>query len=113
MAFHDRIKELRKKHGWTQDDLGSKLEIHGRHVGKYETGNVLPNAETLIKIAKLLGVSIDYLLLDDDGPRKENIDKELIREFELASQMEEDDKLVVKKLIDAFVKKRKVEEAMA
>lgn len=61
-SFGEKLKQARRKFGWSQDDLGQKVGIHGRHVGKYENGRALPGAETIVRIAKVLNVSIDYLL---------------------------------------------------
>ena len=63
--FGEKVKKLRKDAGWSQDQLGEKIGIHGRHVGKYETGRALPGSETILKIAEVFNVSIDYLLRDD------------------------------------------------
>jgi len=60
-TFGKKLKQARKNNGWPQD-LGKKVWIHGRHVGKYENGRAMPNAETIIRITKVLNVSIDYLL---------------------------------------------------
>lgn len=92
-------KQARKKLGWSQNDLGQKVGIHGRHVGKYENGRAMPNADTIIRIAKALNVSIDYLLLDDF--KEETIpsailqDRNLMRKFEAVEKMDEKDKYVI------------------
>lgn len=63
MAFHDRLKELRKEKGWSQDQLGRKLRISSRVIGYYESGDRFPKDEqTLLDIARLFEVSLDYLL---------------------------------------------------
>ena len=110
MSFGNKLRELRRQKKWSQDELGSKVEIHGRHISKYENDQVMPNAETLIKIAKVFDVSVDYLLFD--FPPKiphEFCDKELLEYFTEVSKMGEEDKLVIKSLIEAYVKKKKVE----
>lgn len=113
MPFANTLRELRKEHKWTQDELASKVGVHGRHIGKYENGQVMPNADTLIRIAKVFDVSIDYLLLDSLPPKPEDIkDKDLMKYLKDVSSMEEKDKDVVKSLIEAYVKKRKVEAIM-
>lgn len=114
MSFGDKLRELRKQRKWSQDELGKMVGIHGRHVGKYENGQVMPNAETLIKIAEVFEVSVDYLLFTSPKHSAVNLeDKELLKYFDELSKMEETDKNVVKSLIEAYVKKRKVEAIMA
>jgi transcriptional regulator with XRE-family HTH domain len=116
-SFGEKLKQARKKLGWSQDDLGQKVGIHGRHVGKYENGRAMPNADTIIRIAKILNVSIDYLLLDDF---KENAmpsailqDRDLMRKFEAVEKMDENDKHVITSLIDAYIKKQQIEGVMS
>ena len=62
----NRLKELRKARGVTQDELGSVLGVQKAAVCKYETGRVaLPN-HVLMRLADYFGVSADYLLGKDD-----------------------------------------------
>ncbi|MFC1854166.1 helix-turn-helix domain-containing protein [candidate division CSSED10-310 bacterium] len=104
MAFADKLRRLRKHQKWSQDELGQKIGIHGRHVGKYEAGQVMPNAESLIRIAKISDVTIDYLLLDDAELRLDLAqNKELLRLFDEVNRMDADDQAVVKSLIDAYI----------
>ena len=59
----DRIKQKRRKLGLTQAELGEKLNITDRAVSKWEQGEGDPNLSIIPDIAKILGVSLDYLLL--------------------------------------------------
>jgi len=113
-SFGEKLKALRKEKGWSQDVLGEKVGIHGRHIGKYEIGKAMPNAETVIKIAEVFDVSIDYLLLTDDTiPHHEKIrDKTLLKNFQAVEAMDEDDKNIVKALIEAFIKKQQIEAVL-
>ncbi len=113
MPLGEKLRKLRKVRNWSQDILGQKLGIHGRHIGKYETGKVMPGAETLMKIAKLFDVAVDYLLFDDSEAGSAKImDKSLLREFEVVDQMAEEDKNVIKSLIDAYIKKHQLEKIL-
>lgn len=115
-TFGEKIKSLRKDHGWSQDKLGLEVGLHGRHIGKYETGRAMPNAETLVRIANALKVSIDYLLRNgmEENPTSSNIlrDPDLIRKFEAVEKMNKDDKRVVTSLIDAYIKKQQIEDVL-
>lgn len=57
-----RIIALRKKQGWSQAQLARKLHISASAEGNYEQGRRLPNVETLILMAQLFNVSLDYLI---------------------------------------------------
>lgn len=64
--FAERIKELRKEKGWTQEQLASNLGYKRSAISEWETRNKEPVFDTLIQISKLFGVTIDYLLGNED-----------------------------------------------
>lgn len=45
--FGERLQELRKDKGWTQKDLAAKLSLSWRTISSYETGQSMPNSDTL------------------------------------------------------------------
>ena len=61
MEFSKRLKELRLKHGLTQEELGRMLGVTGANCTRYEKGLAQPKMATLIKMSQIFGVSIDYL----------------------------------------------------
>ncbi len=60
--FSERLKKLRKESGYTQVQISENLNIRQQSYLRYETGQGEPSLETLVKLAKLLDVSTDYLL---------------------------------------------------
>lgn len=60
--FGDRLKSLRKSSGYTQKELGEKLNVSGRVIGYYESNERFPDKDTLTDIADFFKVSVDYLL---------------------------------------------------
>lgn len=58
----DRIKELRVEYGYTQDSLGKKLGKGGSTVRMWELGKNAPDGDTLVALAELFDVTVDYLL---------------------------------------------------
>lgn len=58
MTTGQLIKAARKKSGMTQEDLGKRLGVSGSSIAQYETDNRKPKQETLLKIAKALGVHL-------------------------------------------------------
>ena len=76
----------------------------------------MPNAETAVKLAQVLDVSIDYLLRDgfddDAAPGAALRDKDLLRQFEDVERMDDDDRHVVTSLIDAYIKKHQIEKVL-
>lgn len=62
MEFGERLRLLREESKLTRDDLAKNLNISYSTISKYETNIRFPDRETLIKMADLFEVSIDYLL---------------------------------------------------
>lgn len=112
MSFAKKIKALRADLGLSQDALGELVGVHGRHIAKYEAGRALPNAETLVRIAQGTGVSIDALLLDDVPATAGSIDSEMRGLLRDVAELPDEDREVVRRLIEAFVKKRQMEEVL-
>lgn len=57
-----RIKQLRNEQHWTQEYLGSLLNVNKSAISKYENGNSVLTAQTIIILCKIFQVSADYLL---------------------------------------------------
>jgi transcriptional regulator with XRE-family HTH domain len=62
MSTKDVIYELRTKNGLSQDDLAEKVFVTRQAVSRWETGETVPNTETLKLLSKLFNVSINTLL---------------------------------------------------
>lgn len=65
MILADKIMMLRKKCGWSQEDLADQLGISRQSVSKWESGMSIPDLEKIVKMSSLFGVSTDYLLKDE------------------------------------------------
>lgn len=79
MLFAERLKKLRDERGYTQGDLAKHLGVSQPTIVEYETGKKMPRPDKLIKLAQLLGTSVDYLLGETD--EKEPMD-EIKKEIE-------------------------------
>lgn len=62
MCFKERLKELRKREGLSQEKLGQSIGIHSVMISKYERGITQPGAAVIIKMATHFSVTTDYLL---------------------------------------------------
>jgi transcriptional regulator with XRE-family HTH domain len=62
MPLGDRIKQRRLQLEWTQDALAQKAGISKSFLSEIENGKRGLNAETLLDIGRVLGVSLDYLM---------------------------------------------------
>lgn len=108
----DRIKDLRKQKNLSQSELADKVGISYAQIGRYETKGAQPPAETLKKIADALGVSPDFLIYGtaDEKAKTKLSDADLINQFKAIENMDEEDKNVIKKLIDAFITKKQIQK---
>ncbi len=72
MNFASKLKNLRKKTGFSQEKLADKLGVSRQAVTKWETENGIPDIENIIAISKLFDVSIDDLLLDEEVKKEKS-----------------------------------------
>ena len=73
MSFSKKLKELRKRHKITQENLANIIGVERSSIGKYESSTTIPSNETLIKIANYFNVSTDYLLGNKEEPKNKKI----------------------------------------
>ena len=74
----DRLIKLRKKHGYSQEELADKLGLSRQAVSKWERAEASPDTDNLICLSKLYGISLDELLSTDEDV--ETIVKEQVKE---------------------------------
>lgn len=65
MILADKIMQLRKQKGWSQEELAEKLGISRQSVSKWESGMSIPDLDKILKLSELFGVSTDYLLKEE------------------------------------------------
>ena len=65
MILADKIIDLRKKAGWSQEELAEKLGVSRQSVSKWEGAQSIPDMNKILQLSDLFGVSTDYLLKDD------------------------------------------------
>ena len=65
MTFSEKIINLRKAHGWSQEDFAEKLNVSRQAISRWENDSAFPDALNILQISKLFGVTTDYLLNDD------------------------------------------------
>ena len=64
MILADKIIDLRKKAGWSQEELADKLGVSRQSVSKWEGAQSIPDMNKILQLSELFGVSTDYLLKD-------------------------------------------------
>ena len=66
MEFNEKLQELRKQKGITQEELAEFLYVSRTAVSKWESGRGYPNIDSLKEIAKFFGITIDRLLSSEE-----------------------------------------------
>ncbi len=65
MKLNEKIYQLRKKSGMSQEETAGRLNISRQALSRWENGTAQPAANNIVEISKLFGVTTDYLLNDD------------------------------------------------
>lgn len=65
MILADKIIELRKRAGYSQEELAEQLGVSRQSISKWEGAQSIPDMNKILALAKLFGVSTDYLLKDE------------------------------------------------
>ena len=65
MILADKIIRLRKKNGWSQEELADKMNVSRQAVSKWEGAQTIPDLEKILQLSVLFGVTTDYLLKDE------------------------------------------------
>lgn len=86
MILADKIINLRKKNGWSQEELAEKLNVTRQSVSKWEGAQSVPDLERILQMSRIFGVSTDYLLRDE------------IEDVEVAEVIEEAETVAVHKV---------------
>lgn len=64
MEFNNKLYELRKQKGFSQEELAHRLNVSRQTVSKWEVGDSTPDMEKLIAMSDLFGISLDELVMD-------------------------------------------------
>ena len=67
MILADKIMELRKKNGWSQEELAEKVGVSRQSISKWESAQSVPDLNKILLLSKVFEVSTDYLLKDEIG----------------------------------------------
>lgn len=74
MKFNEKLLELRKQKGWSQEELGNQLNVSRQTISKWEMASTTPELENLVMLSKIFDISIDELVAND---KKSSDEKEL------------------------------------
>lgn len=101
MEFNNKLYELRKQKGFSQEELANRLNVSRQTVSKWEVGDSTPDMEKLIAISDLFGISLDELVLDkapEPDPAPQSAKSELYTDIKEKILTEDNGKKVRKGL---------------
>lgn len=104
MLLGEKIKKARKECGLSQEQLAEKMSLSRSAIAKWEAGNGLPDVDNLKTLARLLNVSVDYLL-DDTGKMDELVLRESyqLSDYGAGSKKKKKDRVIRQKFPDATI----------
>ena len=72
MNISERIIQLRKQHGLSQELLGEKLNVSRQAISKWESGKATPDLSYIVQMCELFNVSTDYFILGKEPVEEKN-----------------------------------------
>ena len=87
MTFGEKIQALRKSRGWSQEQLAEQIGVSRQALSKWENGTAIPDTNNVVQLAKLFGVTTDYLLLDEYGTEN-NMESAVLQNDRVVEQQE-------------------------
>ena len=75
MEFNNRLYELRKQKGLSQEELANRLNVTRQTVSKWEVGDSTPDMEKLVALSALFNVSMDELVMGKEAVKQDNSSK--------------------------------------
>lgn len=106
MSIAQRLVSLRKQKGLTQQALADAIGLHITQVKRYEAGSSQPSLEALKKIARTLRVTTDSLIFEAEELEP---DADLRLQFKAISNMPEEERQIVKQLLEGMIIKYEAE----
>jgi transcriptional regulator with XRE-family HTH domain len=107
MTFGQRLSYIRKEKKMRQTDLGKAVGTSGDIIGKYERDENMPSVEIATKMAKELGVSLDYLV----GKTDMELDDTIVNRVLAISNLPKDRKDFILQTVDALLRDAKTQIA--
>ena len=115
ISIGKQVQYLRKESGLSQSQLAGKIDVSLTQLQRYENKGVQPPADILKKLADTFNTSIDFLIYGDLEEKAQQTikDNELLILFKAVEDLNTKDKSTIKDIIDAFVKRSKLNQITA
>lgn len=100
LTMGDRIREVRKKNGLTQEQLAERLDVSVEFVSQIERGLRLPSMQVFVTLIEVLNVSADYILRDSVSTGQLLGDNAIGRKIE---RLKPKQRIALEALIDTYI----------
>lgn len=110
-GFAQRLRDLRQQRGFKQTELAQLAGVNNGNLSRYERGSAQPSAEVLRRLADSLGVSVAYLIEGEPSGLSPSLpDPELRQHLQELERLPDEDRQVIKSLIEAFLFRRRIQD---
>jgi len=115
ISIGKQIQELRRTNSLNQSQLADKIGVSLTQLQRYENKGVQPPADILRKLADTFNTSIDFLVYGNTEQKAQQSikDNELLSQFKAVEELDNKDKSTIKDIIDAFIKRSKINQIAA
>jgi transcriptional regulator with XRE-family HTH domain len=114
LPLGERLKQLRQGRGWSQADLAAKIGTDPGQISRYENGRMTPSAEAVARLAEVIDVSCDYLLIDSCSRRPLHTPGDVLGDrLGAIAELDDDDRHSLLNVIDALVAKTRMKALTA
>jgi transcriptional regulator with XRE-family HTH domain len=110
----DNIRRIREDKRLSQKELAAAIDVAPTQYSRVETGKVMPALKTLIKITKILQVTLDDLVNEDSTPTKDVTikDKTLYDKVKLIDELPDSERNMIIQVIDLALSKKKFKDLL-
>ena len=115
MTLGARIAKLRRINDVKQEDLAKQVGLHITHVSRLENDKIRPRPQTLARIAKAFGMTVDQLLEDENGKHggAKTHDPKIVHLMDMVAELDAQDRDAISRMVHALVTKKRMEETLA
>lgn len=107
--FGKKLLQLRRERGLSQPDLGKLIGTSGTIIGRYERSEITPSIEVARKLAKVLEVTVDSLVFDQDMPDLLH-DRQMLERLSELQDIPSEDRDKILYLVDGLIRDAKARQ---
>lgn len=102
-----RVRELRQRRGWSQQELAERVGVRQKQISSYERDVNVPSGEIFIKLANAFEISLDYLAqrAPESAAQVTIADLDLLEKIQHVDRLGDEERAVVKQIMDLVILK--------